>query len=225
LLALLSWSAPLEAEELDLAANPAGVIDYPTALDQSTPNILHTTFEVFDLAAPDLRPTNLGYGRQWGNLQLLADMNWQPLARDFDHAEVKAKLRAVSFDQQQTYIGVGAVARWTDRRGKDKAVFDDKPYSLLGVVTTELFPFEAWGAFLVNFYLDNRFADLGLKTQIYQSIKLVAEADFHHGDVNDAPRKWRSKAGLQFDGDKNFYMQLLYDDEGNHMRVQLGGGF
>ena len=224
-LALAGWSSPSFAEELDLAANPAGVIEYPTALDQITPNLVHGTLEIFDLAAPDLRPANLGYGRQWNNVQLLADMTWLPLERAFDHAEFKAKVRAIGFDAQRTYVAFGAIARWTDQNSKWKAVLDDRPYSLLGIVTTELYPIDAWGAFLVNFYLDNRFADLGLKVQLYQSIKLIAESDYHHGDVNNAPHPWRFKGGLQFDGDKNFYMQLYYDDAGNHTRVQMGWGF
>jgi hypothetical protein len=212
-------------DELDLSANPAGIIQYPTALDQLTPNSVRGTLEIYDLAAPDLRPANLEYGRQWNNVQLLADMDWQPRARAFDHAEAKAKVRAINFDTQRTYIALGAIARWTDQTSKWKPVFDNRPYSLLGILTTELYPFDAWGAFLFNFYVDNRFADLGLKVPLYESIKFVAETDYHHGDVNNAPRKWRNKAGLEFDGDKDFYMQLFFDDAGNHTRVQMGWGF
>lgn len=215
----------IAAQDLEPSVNAASVIDYPTALDQPTPNILHGTFEVFDLAAPDLRPTSMSYGHQWNNVQVLADAFWQPKARTFDYADAKAKVRAIDLDSEQTYIAFGAVARWSDQSGKMETVLDNKPYSLLGILTTELYPIESWGAFLLNFYLDNRYADLGLKVQVYQSIKLVTETDYHHGDINDDPHKWRTKVGVQFDNDKNFYMQLLYDDAGDHLRVQLGSGF
>lgn len=224
-LALMLWSGPLTAQELEPSVNSASVIDFPTALDQVTINMVHGTVEAFDIAAPDLRLANLSYGRQWGQAQLLVDTNSEPKTRNFEYAEFKAKVRAISIDEQHTYIALGVVARWTDATDKEKIELDNKPYSLLGIVTTELYPFDAWGAFLVNFYLDNRYASLGLKVQIFQSVKIVTENDYHLGDVNHAPNKWRSKAGLQFDGDRNFYMQLLYDDAGNHMRIQMGAGF
>lgn len=213
------------AQELEPSVNASSIIDFPTALDQVTPNIIHGTVETFDLAAPDLRPTAVGYGHQWGVFELLTDMYWQPQTRSFSYAEAKAKVRTINIDSQRTYIAFGAIARWTDQTSKHETVLDNKPYSLLGILTTELYPIDAWGAFLLNFYVDNRFADLGLKVQLYDAIKFVAETDYHHGDVNDLKNKWRSKAGVQFDGDKNFYMQLLYDDGGNHVRIQLGGGF
>jgi len=219
------WIAGALAQELEPSVNSAFIIDFPTALDQVTPNFVHSTFEAYDLAAPDLRPAEVGYGRQMGVVQLTADAYWRPQVRSFDYAEAKAKIRTINIDAQRTYIAFGAIARWTDQTSKDDVAIDNKPYSLLGVVTTELYPFDSWGAFLLNFYLDNRFADVGLKVQIYDTIKFLAETDYHHGDVNDLKNKWRSKAGVQFDGDKNFYMQVLYDDAGNHIRLQLGGGF
>jgi len=224
-LVLVLWSGALTAQELEPSVNSASVIDFPTALDQLTPNMVHGTVESFDIAAPDVRLTNLSYGRQWQQAQLLVDSNSDPKTRDFEFAEFKAKVRAISIDAERTYIALGVVARWTDTTDKEKTELDNKPYSLLGIVTTELYPIESWGAFLVNFYLDNRFASLGLKVQIFQSVKAVTENDYHLGDVNNARKKWRSKLGLQFDGDRNFYMQLLYDDAGNHIRIQMGAGF
>jgi len=214
------------AEELEPGFNTAGVIDYPTALDQRTPNVLHGSLGLIDLAAPDVRPVNLRYGRQFANLQLLADIYWrtEPV-REFDYAEAKAKLRVVSLEAQRTYIAIGAAGRWTDQRGKDETHLDNKPYSLLGVLTSELYPFDEWGAFLVNVYLDNRFADAGLKVQLYQNIKFVTELDYHHGDVNDNSKKLRTKAGFEFEGEQNFTFQILYDDAGNHARIQIGTGF
>lgn len=227
LLAAALAAAPAAwAEELEPGVNAAGVIDFPTALDQPTPNTLHGTLDFIDLAAPDVRPVNARYGRQFGNLQLLADINWrtEPV-REFDYGEAKAKLRVVSFEAQRTFIAIGALGRWTDQKSKDEARLDNKPYSLLGVLTTELYPFDQWGAFLLNFYVDNRFADLGLKVQLYQGIMFLTEVDYHHGDVNDAPNEWRTKAGFEFAGGQNFYTQILYDDAGNHARIQIGTGF
>jgi hypothetical protein len=222
---LVASGTHLAAQDLEPSVNAASVIDFPTALDQPTPNILHGTFEVFDLASPDLRPTGLTYGHQWNNVEVLTDAYWQPQTRTFDYADAMAKVRAINIDAQQTYIAFGAIARWSDQPGKTETVLDNKPYSLLAILTTELYPIESWGAFLLNVYLDNRYADAGLKVQLYPLIKLVAETDYHYGDINDDPHKWRNKVGVQFDGDKNFYMQLLYDDAGNHVRVQMGTGF
>jgi len=224
-IALLA-ARPASAQELEPGVNTAGIIDYPTALDQRTANIAHGSIDIVDLAAPDLRVANLRYGRQLGNLQLLADFygRTEPV-RAFDYGEVKAKLRIVNLDALRTYFAVGALARWSDQKSKDESVLDNKPYSLLGVFTTELFPFEQWGAFLLNVYLDNRFADAGLKVQVYEGIRFVTEADYHHGDINAQPNKWRFKAGLEFEGERNFYAQILYDDVLKHSRLQIGTGF
>jgi len=225
-LTLLTAGRPAAAEELDLGTNSAGIINFPTALDQRTPNLLQGAVELVDLATPDVRFANLRYGRQVGSLQLLADVydSTEP-AREFAYAEAKAKLRVISLDALHTEFAVGALARWTDQRSKDDTLLDNKPYSLLGVFTTELFPFEQWGAFLLNVYLDNRFADAGVKVQLYEGIRFVSETDYHIVDVKDDPHKWRFKAGLEFDGDRNFYAQILYDDIGNHARLQIGSGF
>jgi hypothetical protein len=228
-LAMLAVSAvPRRAaaqEDLEPSLNAASIIDFPTALDQSTPNVIQGTTEIFDLTSPDLRLASVHYGRQWNNVQFLGDATWDPKFRTFQEAEARVKVRAINLDPQKTYIGVGVVARWTDQAGKRKSELDDLPYSLLGVITSELYPVENWSPILVNFYVDNRFADAGLKVQLYQGIKAVTEVDYHlAGDSTDVPR-WRTKAGLQFDSDKNFYLQLLYDDAGDHLRLQFGAGF
>jgi hypothetical protein len=226
LAAALAATPAARAEELEPGMNTAGVIDFPTALDQKTPNVLHGSLELTDISAPVVLPVNARYGRQFGNLQLLADIKWrtEPV-REFDYGEAKAKLRVVSLEAQRTYFAIGALGRWTDQKSKDETSLDNKPYSLLGVVTTELYPFDEWGAFLLNFYVDNRFADAGLKVQLYEGIKFVTELDYHHGDVNDLGQKWRTKAGFEFESEQNFYFQILYDDAGNHARIQLGTGF
>jgi hypothetical protein len=61
--------------------------------------------------------------------------------------------------------------------------------------------------------------------QLYTGIKFVGEADFHHGDVTGSTRKWHNKAGLEFEGDRNFFVQLLYDDAQNHARLLIGAAF
>ncbi len=225
-LALLVAARPAAGQELDPGVNTASVIDFPTALDQRTANMLHGTIDIVDLSAPDLRLANLRYGRQLGSLQLLADVygRTEP-KRELDYAELKAKLRILNLDAQRTYFALGGLARWSDQHIKDETRLDNKPYSLLGVFTTQLFPFDQWGAFLVNVYLDNRFVDAGLKVQIYEGIRFVTESDYHHGDSNDDPHKWRFKAGLEFEGERNFYAQIFYDDVGNHTRLQIGTGF
>jgi hypothetical protein len=213
------------AAELDPGANTAAVINTPTALDQPAANMARGILEIADLSAPDLRLASLGYSRQLGNLQLLLDAYARTQPRNFDRAELKGKLRIVNLEALHTHMAIGALARWSDQEGKDAARLDNKPYSLLGVLTTEIFPFDQWGAFLLNVYVDNRFANAGLKVQLYEGIKFVAETDYHHGNVAAEPRPWRYKAGLEFEGDRNFYAQLFYDDDGNHTRLQIGSGF
>lgn len=217
---------PAGAQELEPGTNAAGVIDYPTALDQPTRNLVRGSLALVNVATPDLRPASAGLSHQFGSLQVLADLYWaaEPV-RQFNYAEGKAKLRILNLDAQRTYLALGVVSRWTDQQSKDAAQIDNKPWSLLGVMTTELFPFEEWGAFLVNLYLDNRFFDAGLKVQLYQGIKFVSEVDYHHGDVNDQSQKWRTKAGFEFEAEQNVFFQILYDDGGNHARAQLGWGF
>ena len=230
--------APAWAIDPDKGVNAASVIEYPTALDQTTTNTISGTVAIFDLGEPDLRPVNLRYGFQVGALQLLADSYWQTDPKEFDHIEAKAKLRVLSLDEYRTYLAFGVLARYVDQKDKEPAVIDNKRYSLFGIVTTELYPFANWDAFLFNFYLDNRFADVGVKVPIYQFIRVVAEGDYHHAltetvekaskadknDDNDLNR-WDSKLGIELEGDQNFYVQLYYATAGSRVRLQVGTGF
>ena len=76
--------------------------------------------------------------------------------KEFDHAIVRLKLRLLRFEPQRTSVAVGALTRIVDTNEGERRIAD-KRYSLLAVVTTELFPFRDWGGVLVNAYLaDNR---------------------------------------------------------------------
>jgi hypothetical protein len=225
-LLLACWGPGITALAADphTTVNLAGVIDYPTALDQSAANIASGRTEAVDLGAPDLRLANLRYGRQFGNLQILTDAYWLSTpVRQFDRAELKLKLRVLTLDGVNTSFALGALARGTDQSGKDQPAIDNKPYSLLGIVTAELLPFPRWGPWLVNFYLDNRFADAGLKVQLHPAIQFVAEVDYHHANPDD--QRLHSKAGFELEGEQNFYLQFLYSDDAQHMLLQLGTGF
>jgi hypothetical protein len=210
----------------------AGVIDYPTALDQTTTHTFHGTVEIFDLGEPDLRPVNLRYGFQIGNLQLLADTYWQTDPKEYANSEAKAKLRVLSLDEFRTYLAIGFLARYVDKKEKEPIVIDDRRYSLFAIVTSEFFPFASWDAFLVNVYVDNRFASLGLKVPLYQVIRAVAEGDFHHGLntelknlTKEQKERWQGKIGIELEGEQNFYVQLYYSTAGDHARLQIGTGF
>jgi len=225
--AAAAWSAP-PAEGI----NSAGVIDFPTALDQPTTHAFHGTLEIFDLSEPDLRPVNFRYGFQLGNLQLLADSYWQTDPKKFDHLEAKAKLRILNLDEYRTYAAIGFLARYVDQKDKEPAVIDDRRYSLFAIATTELYPIANWDAFLFNFYLDNRFADVGLKVPLYQFIRFVAEEDYHHGLNEDLKNltdnqkeRWIGKIGIELEGEQNFYVQFYYSTVGDHVRLQIGTGF
>jgi hypothetical protein len=212
--------------------NAAGVIDFPTALDQNTTHTIHGTVEIFDLGEPDLRAVNLRYGFQVGQLQLLADTYWQTDPKEYDHSEVKAKLRILSLDEYRTYAAFGIVARYVDKKDKEPFVIDDRRYSLFAVVSAEFYPIAKWDAMLANFYVDNRFASFGLKFPVFDFIRVVAEADYHHGlddelaGLTDKQKeRWQSKIGIELEGEQNFYVQLYYSTAGEHARLQIGTGF
>lgn len=233
---LLFTTATARCAATGAGIDAAGVIDFPTALDQTTRHTFHGTLEVFDLGEPDLRPLNVRYGFQLGNLQLLAESYWHTDPREFDHVEGKAKLRILNLDEFRTYAALGVLARYVDNKDKERAVIDDKPYSLFAVVTAELIPFANWDAFLVNLYLDNRFGSVGLKVPLYRFIRAVAEADYHHAGTEQD--RWRGKAGIELEGEQSFYIQFVYSDRSDHgpdtgknardqgrVRVQIGTGF
>lgn len=224
---LLGWSLPLPlfAYELEPGINNAGVIEYPTALDQTLQHTAAATVEIFDLSKPDLAFENARYGLQLGALQFLGDifMETEP-DRDFDHAILRAKLRILYFENERTSIAVGGLARITDGSNEGDERIDNRPYSLLGIVTTELFPFEEWGGFLINAYLDNRVLNAGVKVQIYQFIKAVGELDYYHSSshIDD---KEQTKLGIEIEGETNFYIQAFYAERHNHVLIQVGAGF
>ncbi len=215
-------SAP--AYELEPGLNDAAVIDYPTALDQPVDHALHGTLALYDVAEPDLRLANLRYGFQLGNAQFLADVNYLPGTKEFGYGEAKGKLRVLSLHEFRTYVAVGGVARGSGGdREKARALYDDRPYSLLAVLTTELFPFARWGGFRLNLYLDNVHAVGGLKVQLYPLIKLVGEVQHRH--TTELEERTRSRVGLELEGEQNFYFQLFYDNRLEKYLVQIGSGF
>lgn len=222
-IAVCGGAGNVAAYELEPGVNTAGVIEYPTALDQFLPHTVHSTIEIFDLGKPDLALENLRYGFQVGALQLLGDifLLTDP-DRKFDHAVLRAKLRVLHFDPQRTSIAVGALARLTDSRAGEERT-ENKPLSLLGIVTTELFPFREWGGFLINGYIDNRVAVAGLKVQIYRFIQAVAEFDFFHSsDIDD---REQTKAGIEIEGETDFYFQIFWAERSERALVQVGVGF
>jgi hypothetical protein len=222
--AVLALSAAgLRGAGLEPGTNVAGVIDFPTALDQPRTHTVHGTVDVFDIGEPDLRPLNLRYGFQVGNLQVLTDLVWSSQPRAFDHGELKLKLRILNLDEFRTHAALGVLGRAVDKKEKEATVIDGKPYSLFAIVTTELYLFRDWDAFLVNFYLDNRFASIGAKLPVYQFIKAVLESDYHHAIPGDD--RWHHKAGFELEGEQNFYIQFVYSSVGERMRIQIGTGF
>jgi hypothetical protein len=212
------------AFELEQGINAAGIIDFPTALNQPTTHTFHATIELTDIKEPDLNLYNLRYGLQLGAFQLLTDLNFAIEPRhEFDYGEIKAKLQALALDEFRTYVAVGFLARAVEKAEERLARIDDRTASLFLVSTFELFPFDQWGGFLVNFYLDNRFVTLGLKVQLYQSIQFVAEADHLHSTLRE--EKNHGRLGVAFEGEQNFYFQLVATDQGEHVLAQVGTGF
>ena len=209
--------------ELEPGVNTAGVIEYPTADDQYLQHLIATTVEIFDLTAPEGAFSNLRYGLQIGAFQALADVFWitEP-EKKFDHGVLRLKLRLLRFEPQRTSIAIGGLARFVDSNEGERRI-EDKRFSLLGVVTTELFPFRDWGGFLVNAYLDNRVFVGGLKVQLYHSIKAVAEMDWFHS--SDIPDRELGKAGIEIEGETSFYLQVYWAERSDYFFVQIGGGF
>jgi hypothetical protein len=216
--------AATPAAELEQGVNQAGVINFPTALNQPTTNTLHTTLEITDIGKPELNLYNLRYGFQHGAFQLISDLNFriEPV-HDFDYAEVKAKLQVLSLDEYRSYVAVGLLGRAVRHSDERLARIDNKPASLFIISTFELFPFKDWGGFLLNVYLDNRFLTLGTKVQLYQSIQFVGEVEHLHSTLRQD--KTNARAGVSFEGLQNFYFQLLWSDQGKHLLAQVGTGF
>ncbi|MBI3994112.1 MAG: hypothetical protein HY342_12630, partial [Candidatus Lambdaproteobacteria bacterium] len=142
--------------------------------------------------------------------------------KEFDHAEVKAKLRLVTFDKVLSSVALGLLGRATDSEEGDARI-DDKPFSFFGIFTVELFPFGNWGGFLVNVYLDNRFLSTGLKVQLIDQLQFVGETAFLHS--TDVKERTSYSAGVEIDGEQKFYFQVFYNDPADRVSIQLGTGF
>ena len=222
LLAAMPLAVP--AAELEPGVNQAGVIKFPTALNQPTTNTAHLAVELTDVKKPELHLYDVRYGFQHGAFQLIADLNYaiEPV-REFDYAELKAKLQVLSLDEYRSYVAVGLLGRGVQDARERKARIDDRPASLFLISTFELFPSVDWGGLLLNFYLDNRFATFGFKTQLYQGIQLVGE--WEHLVSTEREDKNNGRAGFSFETMQNFYFQLLWTDQGKHVLVQIGAGF
>ncbi|HKI98751.1 MAG TPA: hypothetical protein VKB51_09785 [bacterium] len=216
--------AAIQGAELEQGINQAAIINFPTALNQPTTHMLHTTLELTDIGKPELNLYNVRYGFQHGAFQLINDLNFaiEPL-HEFDYAEVKAKLQVLSLDEYRSYVALGLLGRAVRHADERQARIDDKPASLFVVSTFEIFPFQNWGGFLFNVYLDNRFLTLGTKVQLYQSIQFVGEVEHLHSTLRKD--KTNARAGVSFEGLQNFYFQLLWTDQGKHLLAQVGAGF
>lgn len=220
--AVLPRLAP--AFELEQGVYQAGVIDFPTALNQPTTHTIHTTLELTDIAEPVLNLYNVRYGFQHGAFQLLTDLHYtiEPV-HEFDYAEVKAKLQVLALDEYRSYLALGLLGRGVQKSRERPYRIDDRPMSLFLISTFELYPFQNWGGILANFYLDNRWVTLGLKVQLYQSIQAVGEFSRLHS--TERTKRNYARAGVSFEGVQNLYFQLLYANEGEHWLAQVGTGF
>lgn len=210
--------------ELEDGVNTAGVIRFPTAFNQPTTHTIHSTIELTDIFEPSMNLYNLRYGLQLGGFQWITDFNYtlEPI-HEFDYVETKGKFQILALDEFRFYLAVGGLLRGVIDSGERDARIDGRVGSLLIVSSIELFPFDNWGGFLANLYLDNRFVSLGLKVQLYQSIQLVAEGERLH--TTGRTEKTHGRVGVSFEGLQNVYMQLLWSDEGEHVLVQIGTGF
>lgn len=212
------------AQEARSGVNDAGVIEFPTALDQELTHVFHGSLTFLDIEEPDLAFTNLRYGFQLGNFQLLTDLNARAEPdKEFDFAEIRAKLRVLPLDSISTNIAVGFMGRLTDSDAVKKRLAD-RSASLFVILTSELFLFDDLDGVLFNFYLDNLNGSLGLKVPVFQFIKAIAELNYLHGPENLDDRG-SFKAGIESEGEQNFYFQLYYADLTEHFVIQIGSGF
>jgi len=214
-----AWGLAPEA-----SINSAGMIEFPTALDQSLAHTLHFTTEVVDIGEPDLRLENLRYGYQLGNFQLLLDLNARTVPeRKFDYAELRAKLRVLPLDEFNTDVAVGFLGRKA-RDDQGEANIDHHSSSLFGIVTSRFFIWDSTGPLLFNFYVDNLYVSMGAKLEFYQFIMAIAEADYLHSQAEVEDRAF-GKIGLEIQGEQNFYFQVVYSDRTENLLVQIGSGF
>jgi hypothetical protein len=202
----------------------AGVIRFPTALDQTEDNTFHGTVEIEDIGEPDLAMSNARWGLQIGNFQLLTDLHLETEPGEaFDFGEIRGKLRVLPLDEISTDIAVGLLFRFAESGEKQR--FDDKEASIFGIITTQLdiIP-DAEEPLMLNLYLDNLFVSIGIELGVYQFIKVVAESDYLHS-TTDVPDRSTGRLGIEIEGEQNFYFQLFYTDSTENFVVQVGTGF
>ncbi|MCZ6533756.1 MAG: hypothetical protein O7A08_12425 [SAR324 cluster bacterium] len=224
LVLLLACSSNAWGLQPETSTNAAGVIKFPTALDQIETHAFHGSLEIFDIGDPDLRGENFRYGLQIGNFQLLTDLHFQTEPEeDFDFGEVRAKLRILPLDEFGTDIAVGILGRFVEKNEERKRI-DDREASLFTVVTVQLLPIEDAGPLVLNFYLDNLFLNIGFKIGLYQFISIVGEADYLHSNTAARERSF-GRLGLEIEGEQNFYFQLYFSDRNDNFVAQVGTAF
>lgn len=201
----------------------AGVIRFPTALDQTEDNVFHASVEIEDIGEPDLAMSNARWGIQFGNFQLLTDLHLETEPGEaFDFGEIRGKLRVLPLDEISTDIAVGLLFRFAESGEKQR--YDDKEASIFGIVTTQLDLFPSAEPLMLNLYLDNLFVSIGIEVGIYQFIKVVGESDYLHS-TTDVPDRNTGRLGIEIEGEQNFYFQLFYTDGTENVVVQIGTGF
>ena len=203
--------------------NAAGVIDFPTALNQTVSHSFHASVEILDIGEPDLRMDNLRYGYQLGDFQLLTDIHLITKPdRDLDYAEMRAKLRVLPLDEIRTDIAVGYLGRLVEAE-EDLARIDERKASLFIIITNQAYLFGTY-SLLTNIYADNLFVNFGLKMELYQFILLIGELDYLHS-MPELPERTFSKVGIEIEGEQNFYFQFFYSNTNENFLVQIGSGF
>lgn len=221
---LLSLSRAVMGYELEQSVNQAAVSAFPTAFDQPTRHLAQVVLEMTDVKEPIVNLASLRYGFQFRNFQLLTESRYQLAPEhEFDYLQVRGKLRVLNLDEFRTYMAVGLLGRYVQYNSEIAWRIDDHPTSLFVILTMELFPLQDWGGFLLNFYLDNRYFNTGLKVQLYPSIQFVAEGDYLHNTWRED--KFSGRVGFDVSGENSFHFQLLYSDEGKHVLTQIGFGF
>ena len=203
--------------------NAAGMIAFPTALNQTNDHMLHMTLDVYDVGEPDLRVENFRYGLQWGDLQMLLDLHGITRPEpDFDFGELRLKLRVLPLDEIRTTLALGLLGRYADTP-EGEARIDERKASLFAIISNQFYLFGSL-ATMTNLYLDNVFANIGVKMEIYQFLMLVVESDYYHS-MSDLPDRNHNRIGIEIDGEQNFYFQLLYSDTLEAGLIQIGTGF
>ena len=223
ILVLLTPASMALAVDPAATINSAGVVNFPTALNQTNNNMLHLTLDVFDIGEPDLRVDTFRYGHQWGDIQLLLDLH--SITRpetDFDYGEFRVKLRVLPLDEIRSTIAIGLLSRYADSP-EGNARLDDRRTSFLAVMTNQFYLFGSLET-MTNWYVDNVFANFGIKLEIYQFIMMVAESDYYHS-MPDALDRTHNRIGFEVDGEQNFYFQLFFSDKLDNVLLQIGSGF